>query len=113
MGGIDPRLLKHFALFREAGPGPDGPLDEDEAEAVAFREQIAAGSSHMSGGAGSTAGIEGPMDGRPVCSSGPTFFGLAPDGVQLQRVEFRDSSAGQAAVRHNTYMIDDPSWRPD
>jgi hypothetical protein len=31
---IDPRLLEGFALFREAGPGPDGPLDMDESKRV-------------------------------------------------------------------------------
>jgi hypothetical protein len=46
-GNIDPRLLEHFALFREPGPGPDGALDEDEAEVVTFREELASGSSHV------------------------------------------------------------------
>lgn len=32
---VDPRLLERFALFREPGPGPGGPLDEEEAESVA------------------------------------------------------------------------------
>lgn len=33
-GDIDPRLLKRFALFREPGPDPDGPLTEDETKAL-------------------------------------------------------------------------------
>lgn len=64
---IDPRLIERFALFREAGPGPDGPLDEADKTIVARREEIAAGSSRIAKrlagyglvfGAGSSAGIE-------------------------------------------------------
>jgi hypothetical protein len=150
---VDPTLTARFALLREPGPGPDGPLDGDDEEVVATRAEIAAGSSHIaerlaryglvfsevrrvvldsdrvmlvipgSAGlfvlvrntkrhqtAGSSAGIEGRLDGRPVLASNQTMFGLAPDGVVLQRVGFRDGSTGEASVRHNTYMIDDPSW---
>jgi hypothetical protein len=162
-GRIDPRLVKHFALFREPGPGPDGPLDEADKEVLALRAEVASGSSHAglrlasyglvfgearrvelnpervmlvipgSGGvqmlvrsskrhedgrsfdgtAGSVTGIDGLIDGRPILSAGRTLFGLAPDGVELQRVEFRDGSTGEALVRHNTYMINDPSWSSD
>jgi hypothetical protein len=34
LNGVDPRLVERFALFREPGPGPDGPLDHDEVEWV-------------------------------------------------------------------------------
>jgi hypothetical protein len=156
-GHIDPRLLDHFALFREPGPGPDGPLDDDEENVVAFREEIAAGQSSQAGrhlarlglvftevrrvvlgsdrvmlvipgsaglllhvrntgrrqGGGSTTDIDGCLEGRPILSSNQTLFGLAPDGVELQPVEFRDGSIGEAVVRHNAYMIDDAGWSPD
>jgi hypothetical protein len=52
------------------------------------------------------------MEGRPILASNQRLFGLSPDGVALQRVEFRDGSTGEASVRHNAYMIDDPSWSP-
>lgn len=67
----------------------------------------------FSGAGGSVAGIEGLIEGHPILSSNQTLFGLAPDGVVRQQVEFRDGSVGEAPVRHNTYMIDDPSWRSD
>jgi hypothetical protein len=42
---IDSRLLEHFALFREALPGADGPLEAAESEALErlsdFREDYA------------------------------------------------------------------------
>lgn len=153
---IDPRLIERFALFREAGPGPDGPLDEADKTIVARREEIAAGSSRIAqrlagyglvfsevrrvdldadhvmlvipgsagvfllvrnvsgqGTGGSSAGIERPLQGRPILTIGSMLFGLAPDGVERQRVEFRDGSTGEAPVLHNAYMIDDPSWSPD
>jgi hypothetical protein len=149
-------LIERFSLFRELGPGSDGPLDKGDEEVVATRAEIAAGSSHMAdrlaryglvfsearrvaldsdrvmlvipgsagllmlvgntkghGTAGSSARIEGRMEGRPIVASDQTLFGLSPDGVVLQRVEFRDGSTGEASVRHNAYMIDDPSWSPD
>ncbi len=37
---IDPRLIDRFALFREAGPGPDGPLDTEETERVQELEEM-------------------------------------------------------------------------
>ena len=61
---------------------------------------------------GSVGRIDGRLDGHPILSSNQTLFGLAPDGVELQPVGFRDGSAGEASVRHNVYMIDDPSWNP-
>lgn len=155
--GIDPRLVQHFALFREPGPGPDGPLDEDEHEVVALRSVIWANlprrprdrvaskglifeevrkvaldservmmvipgragvmvlvrtaHRHQTGGTG--AGIEGCLDGRPLLSMDQTLVGLAPDSVDQQPVQFRDGSVGFAPVRHNAYLIDDPSWTPD
>lgn len=155
-GGIHPRLIQSFALLREPGPGPDGPLDNDDEKVVAMREEIVAGSSQIAkrlagyglvfsevrrvvldsnhvmlvipgsagllllvrntnghGTAGSSAGIEGRLEGRPILASNQTLFGLAPDGVERQRVEFRDGSIGEAAVRHNTYMIDDQSSTDD
>lgn len=152
---IDPRLIQHFALVREPGPGPDGPLDEAEREVIATKEEIwadalarrkrwaAAGlifnetrrvvldpervmlvipgscglhlfvqfAKNFTAGGG--AKIEGLVQGRPVLSCGQALFGLAPDGVDRQRVEFRDGSTGYAIVRHNTWAIDDPSWKPE
>ena len=151
---IDLRLVESFALFREPGPGPDGPLDEADEAAVARCQEFAASDSRIGerlarhglvfsevrrvvldadrvmlvipgsvgmqvlvrkgqSTGGSVGRIDGRLDGRPILSSNQTLFGLAPDGVKLQRVEFRDGSVGEACVRHNAYMIDDPSWSPD
>lgn len=33
---IDPKLVENFALFREPVPGPDGPLDETQLQAIGF-----------------------------------------------------------------------------
>ncbi len=155
--GVDPRLIERFALFREPGPGPDGPLDEGEREVLALRAELFATAPRrqlrervaakrlifgevrkvvldaervilvIPGGAGlhvlvrsakhgSTAGagasIEGCLQGRPILSLGRTLVGLAPDGVDRQPVELRDGRIGHASVRHNTYVIDDPSWEP-
>jgi hypothetical protein len=150
---IDPRLVECFALFREPGPGPDGPLDEADVAAVARCQEFAVSDSRIrerlarhglvfsevrrvvldaehvilvipgsvgmqvlvrtgQSTGGSVGRIDGRLDGRPILSSNQTFFGLAPHGVELQHVEFRDGSAGEASVRHNVYMIDDPSWSP-
>lgn len=159
---MDHRLIERFALFREPGPGPDGPLDEDEQEVVALRREIwesaprraretiasrlaakgliaeevrkvvldservmlvIPGSARMhvlvrsvkdrvtTGGGGTS--VEGCLQGRPVLSLGQTLVGLAPDGTDRQPVEFRDGSTGFAPVRHNAYLIDDPSHRPE
>jgi hypothetical protein len=158
---MDPRLIERFALFREPGPGPGGPLDEDEQEVVTLRRDIWESASQGqperivsklaakgliaaevrkvvldservmlvipgSAGmlvlvrtakdhttAGATAPVAGSMQGHPVLSSGPTLVGLAPDGVDRQPVEFRDGSVGYAPVRHNAYLIDDPSRAPE
>ena len=41
---IDPRLIEGFALFREAGPGPGGPLDTEDAERVEqLRQRVLSG----------------------------------------------------------------------
>jgi hypothetical protein len=41
---IDPRLIEHFSLFREPGPGPGGPLDAQEVERVEqLREMVRSG----------------------------------------------------------------------
>jgi hypothetical protein len=37
--GIDPRLIEHFELFRKPGPGPHGPLEDDEADVIGIRRE--------------------------------------------------------------------------
>ena len=44
-GGIDPRLIEGFALFRE--PGPDGPLDADDQQIVASRTEVMAAAPRL------------------------------------------------------------------
>jgi hypothetical protein len=151
---IDPRLIEGFALFREPGPGPDGPLDTEEAERIEqLKEMVLSGrippltakglafdqvrkvalsptrvmlvipgqtgihvvvrSSEQNASYGSGGKIAGRIQGLPIMSIGPNLIGLAVDGVEQQRVEFRDGSIGYAQVRHNTYCIEDPRWTPD
>jgi hypothetical protein len=151
---IDPRLIERFALFREPGPGPDGPLDTGETERVEqLRQTVLSGrippltakglvfdqvrkvalsptrimlaipghtgihvvvrSSEQNASYGSGAKIAGRIQGLPIMSIGPNLIGLAVDGVEQQRVEFRDGAFGCARVRHNTYCIEDPSWVRD
>jgi hypothetical protein len=57
------------------------------------------------------ASVESVLAGQPMGSSGPTYFGLSPDGVTFQHITLCDGSATQTQVVHNAYSFTDPSWR--
>jgi len=52
------------------------------------------------------------LSGRPIGTSGPLVFGMAPDGVPEQSIEPRDGTHISVPVVHNLYAVEDPSWRP-
>lgn len=140
----DPRLVAHFALFRD----PDsarGPVNVHDAAAIdrlvrrtgaakvgliashtkkvvlgpSLSVLVVPGSTGVllltadrdgSFTTGFGAKTEQLLEDRPVGSSGPLLYGLAPDGITKQSVSLQDGSVIEAQVAHNVYIVEDQSW---